>query len=248
MCYLPPPEGLQWRGGAPARCRRQRCSGDARRRHRRSPRTRTPPNGSTSESASADRRGRGTLPRQSRKATPAGAARAARRSGSEFAKRMSSGDARRRHRRSPRTRTRLNGLTKKCSSEHRPGPGFRTAKSERPLRAQGHGDIPRKKRTPPNGLTKKCSSEHRPGPGFRAAKSERPLRAQGHGDIPRKKRTPPNGLTKKSASADRRGRGTLQRKVGKRLERRRGTGMCPVKKGYAPQKKEPGLRPDSLSG
>ena len=35
---------------------------------------------------------------------------------------------------------------------------------------------------------------------------------------------------KKSASADRRGRGTLQRKVGKRLERRRGTGICPVKK------------------
>ena len=33
---------------------------------------------------------------------------------------------------------------------------------------------------------------------------------------------------KKSASADRRGRGTLQRKVGKRLERRRGSGTCPV--------------------
>ena len=75
-------------------------SGDARRRHRRSPRTRTPPNGSTSESASADRCGRGTLRHQSRKVTPAGAARAARQSGSEFAKRMSSGDARRRHRRS----------------------------------------------------------------------------------------------------------------------------------------------------
>ena len=57
------------RGGAAARCRRHRSSGDARRRHRRSPRTRTPPNGLTSESASADRRGRGTLPRQSRKAT-----------------------------------------------------------------------------------------------------------------------------------------------------------------------------------
>ncbi len=44
---------------------------------------------------------------------------------------------------SPRARTPLNGLTKKCSSEHRPGPGFRTAKSERPLRAQGPGDMPR---------------------------------------------------------------------------------------------------------
>ena len=79
-----------------------------------------------------------------------GAAQAARRSGSEFAKRMSSGDARRRHRRSPRTRT------------------------------------------------------------------------------------PLNGLTKKSASADRRGRGTLQRKVEKRLERRRSSGMCPVKKEASP--------------
>ncbi len=48
------------------------------------PCTRTPPNGSTSESASADRRGRGTLLRQSRKATPGGAAQAARRSGSEM--------------------------------------------------------------------------------------------------------------------------------------------------------------------
>ena len=55
----------------------------------------------------------------------------------------SSGDARRRHRRSPRTRTPPNDLTKKCSSEHRPRPGFRTAKSERPLRAQGFGDMPR---------------------------------------------------------------------------------------------------------
>ena len=79
-----------------------------------------------------------------------GVAQATRRSGSEFAKRMSSGDARRRHRRSPRTRT------------------------------------------------------------------------------------PLNGLTKKSASADRRGRGTLQRKVEKRLERRRGSGMCPVKKEASP--------------
>ena len=50
------PEGPhKRRGGASARCRRHRSSGDARRRHRRSPRTRTPPNGSTSESASANR-------------------------------------------------------------------------------------------------------------------------------------------------------------------------------------------------
>ena len=96
------------------------------------------------------RRGRGTLHQQSRKATPGGAAQAERRNGSEFAKRMSSGDARRRHRRSPRTRT------------------------------------------------------------------------------------PLNGLTKKSTSADRRGRGTLQRKVEKRLERRRGSGMCPVKQEASP--------------
>ena len=54
-----------------------------------------------------------------------------------------SGDARRRRRRSPRTKPPPNGLTRKCSSEHRPGPGFRTAKSERPLRAQGSGDMPR---------------------------------------------------------------------------------------------------------
>ena len=37
-----------------------------------------------------------------------------------------------------------------------------------------------------------------------------------------------NGLTRESASADRRGRGTLLCKVGKRLERRRGPGICPV--------------------
>ena len=54
------PEGPhKRRGGASARCRRHRSSGDARRRHRRSPRTRTPPNGSTSESASANRPGPG---------------------------------------------------------------------------------------------------------------------------------------------------------------------------------------------
>ena len=133
----------------------------------------------------------GLCPGKVGKRLPEGVAQAARRSGSEFAKRMSSGDARRRYRRSPRTRTPLNGLTKKSASADRPGPGFRTAKSERPLRAQGFGDVPGT-------------------------------------------RTPPNGLTKKSASADRHGRGTLQRKVGKRLERRRGSGMCPVKKEASP--------------
>ena len=92
----------------------------------------------------------GLCPGNVGKRLPEGVAQAARRSGSEFVKRMSSGDARRRHRRSPRTRT------------------------------------------------------------------------------------PLNGLTKKSASADRRGRGTLQRKVEKRLERRRGSGMCPVKKEASP--------------
>ena len=89
-----------WRKSVRARWLQSRCSGDARRRHRRSPCARTPLNGLTKKSASADRRGRGTLRQRNRKATPAGAARAARRSGSEFAKRMSSGDARRRHRRS----------------------------------------------------------------------------------------------------------------------------------------------------
>ena len=49
---------------------------------------------------------------------------------------------------------------------------------------------------------------------------------------------------KKSASADRRGRGTLQRKVGKRLERRRGSGTCPVKKG-GPAKRPAPLTPGS---
>ena len=49
---------------------------------------------------------------------------------------------------------------------------------------------------------------------------------------------------KKSASADRRGRGTLQRKVGKRLERRRGSGTCPVKKG-GPAKRPALLTPGS---
>ena len=52
-----------------------------------------------------------------------------------------------------------------------------------------------------------------------------------------------NGLTRKCSSEHRRGRGTLQRKVGKRLERRRGPGICPVKKvevpGFEPGQTEP---------
>ena len=52
-----------------ARWLQSRCGGDARRRHRRSPCARTPLNGLTKKSASADRRGRGTLRQQSRKAT-----------------------------------------------------------------------------------------------------------------------------------------------------------------------------------
>ena len=49
------------RGGAAARCRRHRSSGDARRRHRRNPHTRTPPNGLTKKCSSEHRCGRGTL-------------------------------------------------------------------------------------------------------------------------------------------------------------------------------------------
>ena len=51
---------------------------------------------------------------------------------------------------------------------------------------------------------------------------------RGPGDMPRT-RTPLKGSTSESASADRRGRGTLQCKVGKRLEHRRGSGICPDK-------------------
>ena len=88
---------------------------------------------------------------RNRKATPGGAAQAARRRGSEFAKRTSSGDAQRRHRRSPRARTRLNGLTKKCSSEHRRGRGTLQRKVGKRLeRRRGLGDTPRFKRICPD--------------------------------------------------------------------------------------------------
>ena len=87
------------------------------------PGTRIPPNGLTKKCSSEHRRGRGTLPQQSRKATPGGAAQAARRSDSEMS--QTSKQRRRPEKacRSPRTRTPLNGLTKKCSSEHRRGRG-----------------------------------------------------------------------------------------------------------------------------
>ena len=63
----------------------------------------------------------------------------------------SSGDARRRHRRSPRTRTPLNGLTKKCSSEHRRGRGIsRSEIGKRLERRRGLGDMPRFKRIRPD--------------------------------------------------------------------------------------------------
>ena len=107
------------------------------------PGTRIPPNGLTKKCSSEHRRGRGTLPRQSRKATPGRAAQAARRSVSEMSQTSKQRIRPAKACQSPRTRTRLNGLTRKCSSEHRPGPGFRTAKSKRPLRAQGSGDMPR---------------------------------------------------------------------------------------------------------
>ncbi len=91
------PEGPhKRRGGAAARCRRHRSSGDARRRHSRSPRTRTPPNGSTSESASADRRGRGTLPRQVGKRLPEGTHERRGGAAARCRRHRSSGDARRR--------------------------------------------------------------------------------------------------------------------------------------------------------
>ena len=53
---------------------------------------------------------------------------------------------------------------------------------------------------------------------------------RGPGDMPGT-RPPPNDLTKKCSSEHRRGRGTLQCKVGKRLEHRRGSGIRPDKKG-----------------
>ena len=109
------------------------------------------------------------------------------------------GDARRRHRRSPCARTPLNGLTKKSASADRPGPGFRAAKSE---------------------------SDSRRGRTSGAAERQRVCEANEQRRRPAE--ASPNGSTSESASADRCGRGTLQRKVGKRLERRRGSGTRPV--------------------
>ena len=71
----------------------------------------------------------------------------------------------------------------------------------------------------PNDLTKKSASADRPRPGFRTAKSERPLRAQGFGDMPRIKS--PHQRTGAVA-------GLCHGKVGKRLEHRRGPGICPA--------------------
>ena len=106
------------------------------------PRTRTPPNGLTKKCSSEHRRGRGTLPRQSREATPGGDARRGRAAAS-CRRQRSSGDARRRHRRSPRTRTPPNGLTKKCSSEHRRGRGTLQCKVGKRLeRRRGSGTRP----------------------------------------------------------------------------------------------------------
>ena len=143
--------------------------------------------------------------RDSRRGRTSGAAE--RRSGSEFAKRMSSGDARRRHRRSPCTRTPPNGSTSESASADRPGPGFRAAKSESDSRRGPH-----ERR---DGASARCRRHRSSGDARRR-----------HRRSPRT-RTPLNGLTKKSASADRCGRGTLQRKVGKRLERRMGSKKGP---------------------
>ena len=79
----------------------------------------------------------GLCPGKVGKRLPEGAAQATRRSGSEFAKRMSSGDARRRHRRSPRTRPPLNGLTRESASADRPGPGLCTSKVGKALESAG---------------------------------------------------------------------------------------------------------------
>ena len=85
----------------------------------------------------------GLCPGKVGKRLPEGVAQAARRSGSEFVKRMSSGDARRRHRRSPRTRTPLNGLTKKSASADRRGRGTLQRKVEKRLeRRRGSGTRP----------------------------------------------------------------------------------------------------------
>ena len=145
--------------------------------------------------------GRGTLPRQSRKATPGGAARAARRSGSEFAKRMSSGDARRRHRRSPRTRTPPNGSTSESASADRRGRGTLQRKVGKRLeRRRGSGTRPVSIVT---GVEKARLRSKR----------------RGFGDMPRLKS--PHQRTGAVA-------GLCASKVGKRLERRRGSGICPV--------------------
>ena len=95
---------------------------------------------------------------------------------------------------------------------------------------------------PPNGLTRKCSSEHRRGrgtlprqnwkatPAGAAQAARRSVSKMSQTSKQRRRPTEMllNGLTRKCSSEHRRGRGTLQRKVGKRLERRRGPGICPV--------------------
>ena len=108
-----------------------------------------------------------------------------------------------------------------------------------------------------NGLTRKCSSEHRRGRGtlprqnWKATPAGAAQAARWSvselSETAMQRRRPAemllNGLTRKCSSEHRRGRGTLQRKVGKRLERRRGPGICPVKKvevpGFEPGQTEP---------
>ena len=91
------PEGPhKRRGGASASCRRQRSSGDARRRHRRSPCTRTPPNGLTKKCSSEHRRGRGTLQCKVGKRLPEGPHKRRGGASARCRRQRCSGDARRR--------------------------------------------------------------------------------------------------------------------------------------------------------
>ena len=207
-------------------------------------------NGLTKKSASEHRRGRGTLHQQSRKATPAGAAQAARRSVSEMSQTS-------KQRRRP-AKMLPNGLTKKCSSEHRRGretlprqnwkatPAGAAQAARRSVSKMSQTSKQRRRPAEMllNGLTKKSASEHRRGRGTLHQQSRKATPAGAAqaarrsvsemSQTSKQRRRPakmlPNGLTKKCSSEHRRGRGTLQRKVGKRLERRRGPGICPAQR------------------
>ena len=114
----------------------------------------------------------------------------------------------------------------KSASANRPGPGFRTAKSESDSRRGRTSGAAERQRdvadieaaeTPDEGLPSRLAPERgclRQQTGVEMARLRSKRRGPG---IRPGTRTPLNGLTKKCSSEHRRGRGTLQCKVGKRL-------------------------------